>query len=363
MPNGSDIRGVDTSSAGSSYYSTALQHFRDPSNSYADIMYLNGPAFTATFNAALVPEAAHAYSVGTSGLPFGHGYFDNIYMGACTGAGCGGAGTVTSVGSGTGLTGGPITGSGTLSCVNATSSVLGCVKVDGTTITAASGVISAVGGGVTTSGTPLTNYFTKFTSSSAIGNSSVWENGSTVVFTEALSLYPVGTATGSSIQYASNYFNILDSYWTGSVAANNVWAAQSVPGTGPNGTDQLRITDTGTTGDKSIKIVGMDVLANDFISTGVPTVAGFFSCLSPTIVGTNEHGVLSTGSFATSCQMIITFATTGVNVPHGWACTFSDNTYAAPSNNYFQQSSSTTTTAVVAALVTNDSENYSCGPY
>lgn len=54
---------------------------------------------------------------------------------------------VTSIATGTGLTGGTITTTGTVSCVDSTSSVKGCVQVDGTTITASGGVISAVGGG------------------------------------------------------------------------------------------------------------------------------------------------------------------------------------------------------------------------
>ena len=83
-----------------------------------------------------------------------------------TGGG-GGSGTVTNVATSTGLTGGPITTTGTLSCVQGSSSVFGCIKVDGTTITASSGVITAVGGsgtvtsisagcGGSTSGSPIT---------------------------------------------------------------------------------------------------------------------------------------------------------------------------------------------------------------
>ena len=73
------------------------------------------------------------------------------------GGGGGGSGSVTSVATGTGLTGGPITTTGTISCVNGTSSVKGCVQVDGTTITSAGGVISAVaaGGTVTSVGLAL----------------------------------------------------------------------------------------------------------------------------------------------------------------------------------------------------------------
>jgi hypothetical protein len=61
----------------------------------------------------------------------------------CIGTG----GTVTSVATGTGLTGGPITTTGTISCSDATSGAKGCVQVDGTSITATGGVISAIGSG------------------------------------------------------------------------------------------------------------------------------------------------------------------------------------------------------------------------
>lgn len=79
----------------------------------------------------------------TSGqVPTGDG------TGSCVSpGGGGGGGTVTSVATGTGLTGGPVTSTGTISCVDATSGAKGCVQVDGTTITATGGVISAVGSG------------------------------------------------------------------------------------------------------------------------------------------------------------------------------------------------------------------------
>lgn len=71
---------------------------------------------------------------------------DNTPVGGSPGSGGGGgSGTVTSVGTGTGLTGGPITTTGTISANLASSSVFGVVKVDGTSIVASSGVISATG--------------------------------------------------------------------------------------------------------------------------------------------------------------------------------------------------------------------------
>lgn len=65
-----------------------------------------------------------------------------------TGTACGSGGSgVTNVATGQGLTGGPITTTGTIACNTATTSLLGCVKPDGTTITATGGVLSAVGSG------------------------------------------------------------------------------------------------------------------------------------------------------------------------------------------------------------------------
>jgi parallel beta-helix repeat protein len=75
-------------------------------------------------------------------------------------------GTVTQVNSGTGLTGGPITSTGTLSLLQATTSTLGGVIVDGTTVViSAGGVISApfvgtvtqVNTGTGLSGGPITS--------------------------------------------------------------------------------------------------------------------------------------------------------------------------------------------------------------
>jgi len=61
---------------------------------------------------------------------------------------CGGTGTVTEVDtdSTSGITGGPISTTGTVHCAQGSSSQFGCVKVDGTTVQASAGVLSAPGG-------------------------------------------------------------------------------------------------------------------------------------------------------------------------------------------------------------------------
>lgn len=79
-------------------------------------------------------------------------------QGRITSASSGTAGTVTSVATGSGLSGGPITGAGTIVCATATTGTPGCVRPDGTTITVSGGVISSVAGTVSSvaTGTGLT---------------------------------------------------------------------------------------------------------------------------------------------------------------------------------------------------------------
>lgn len=115
--------------------------------------------------------------------------------------GTAGTGTVTSVGTGTGLTGGPVTTTGTISCVNATSSVKGCVQVDGTTITASSGVISAVSGSV---GPGTANFIPKFATTTTVGNSAL-DDGVTAAGTITSSEPIKVLATGLPTQFDMTY--------------------------------------------------------------------------------------------------------------------------------------------------------------
>ena len=79
------------------------------------------------------------------------GYAVSGLTGGGGGGGGGGTGTVTSVATGPGLIGGPITTTGTISLRPATTSTLGGVQPDGTTITVSpTGVISASSAGVGT---------------------------------------------------------------------------------------------------------------------------------------------------------------------------------------------------------------------
>ena len=97
-----------------------------------------------------VPGAAYTIPTGSSSIQFASpppvgttfaGYVIATISGTPVPPG---TGTVTSVGTGVGLTGGPIVTTGTISLVPATTSLLGGVIPDGTTITVTgSGVISA----------------------------------------------------------------------------------------------------------------------------------------------------------------------------------------------------------------------------
>lgn len=103
--------------------------------SLGGVLQIPGPAFTvsgSTIQFSSAPPANTTFS----------GYV--IVNGPAGGSG-GGPGTVTSVGTGTGLSGGPIVTTGTITLDIATTATLGGVIADGTTITVSgAGVISAV---------------------------------------------------------------------------------------------------------------------------------------------------------------------------------------------------------------------------
>ena len=98
----------------------------------------------------------------------------------------GGVGTVTSVGTGAGLTGGPITSSGTisLSTLGSAGTYGSATQVPVITTDAygrVSGItLATIAGGGTITGSGTTNYMSKFTSATAIGNSQVFDNGTSV---------------------------------------------------------------------------------------------------------------------------------------------------------------------------------------
>ena len=87
-------------------------------------------------------KIAIAFIIFASGLAAQVQLGKNVQIGA-------GAGTVTQVNtdSTSGISGGPITTTGTVACQQGSASQFGCVKADGTTITASGGVLTATGAG------------------------------------------------------------------------------------------------------------------------------------------------------------------------------------------------------------------------
>ena len=98
----------------------------------------------------------------------------------------GGGGGVTSVTAGSGLSGGTITSTGTISLPNVgTAGTYGSATQVPVITTDAYGRVSAVtlatiAGGGTITGSGATNYMPKFTSATAIGNSQIFDNGTSV---------------------------------------------------------------------------------------------------------------------------------------------------------------------------------------
>lgn len=125
----------------------------------------------------------------------------------------GAAAGVTSIVAGAGLTGGTITSTGTIALGTATTSVLGGVKVDGTSITISSGVISSTNAGGNVVGPSPT----------VVGDFAVWNNTSGTltkdVAAATASQIWVGTDNGSpvtslSMKAASAFQTLADAATT-----------------------------------------------------------------------------------------------------------------------------------------------------
>jgi hypothetical protein len=189
--------------------------------------------------------------------------------------GGGGGGTVTSVGSGPGLTGGPITGSGTLSV--ATGGVSNAMLANPSlTVTAGTGLTGggavALGANTTlnldTTKVPLLNTANTFTGSQTV-------NGN---------LSATGVVTGSSFQIGSNLFG-FGSY-TNQNALLGFSGNGGVTGTGNTGTGVTALTYNGSGSDNTA--TGAGTL---YFNNGNGNTANGFEALYNNSTGTYNTGI------------------------------------------------------------------------
>lgn len=138
-------------------------------------------------------SSSYTLAAGNSVWIISDGTNYQIFTGS--GGGGGGGGGVSQVNTGTGLSGGPITGTGTISCVLATILAPGCVQPDGTTITVVGGVITAVIGTISGPGTTVSGYAT------------LWNNTTGTLLGAGL---PVATTTTSSAIVETNSGGTID---------------------------------------------------------------------------------------------------------------------------------------------------------
>lgn len=141
--------------------------------------------------------------------------------------GAGGSGTVTSVGSGTGLTGGPITTSGTLSAdTNYLQRRVSSTSCSGANLSIktinADGTVSCetddTGGAGGLSGSGTVNYVSKWTGGTSLGNSSIFDNGNVGIGTNnPTNKLTVGSGTSYDIiEVKKGAVHIKDPGYSGS---------------------------------------------------------------------------------------------------------------------------------------------------
>ncbi len=181
-------------------------------------------------------------------------------------------GTVTSVGSGTGLTGGPITGSGSLSVVYGSSA--GMAAQGNTTFTVAAGtgmsgggsITIGAGGTVTLTNTDLgssQNIFKNIANSAGTTQFSAASNADSVRFagsgaasiaftpaTKTVTITAVDTNSGGTITGVTAGSGLSGGGSSGSVTLTNAGIISASAGTGISvaGTNPLTITNTGSVG-------------------------------------------------------------------------------------------------------------------
>lgn len=240
--------------------------------------------------------------------------------------GGGGSGTVTNIATGAGLTGGPITTTGTISCVQGSASVPGCVQVDGTSITASAGVISANAAVSSVTGTspivvtPTTGATVVSCPSCSVGSgTSVTINGGSALGTANInSTTPAAGANGinATIQVSSSDVS-AEIVGDGNSAhfLNGTGTFSSPPGTGISGATagQALIAGSATTATSSKALAG----SGAGLTTG-PTTAVNGDCATftgtagqITDAGACPGGGTSSGAIASNA--IFVFTGTSIN--------------------------------------------------
>jgi hypothetical protein len=235
-----------------------------------------------------------------------------------------GTGTVTSVGSGTGLTGGPITTSGTLSVntsvIATNSSVATAVGAETTRAEGVEGSLTTSVNGITSSTLTLTAHspltgggtFNPGTSASltlGLNTSGLAQLGSANTFTAAQTLAggeilpPTGTAT-AGVPYTSEPLDLIGSSWNGTSAVSQHFRWQT-EGNGSAATGSLNLlylSGAGTPGETGLSINGQGQITfatgqtfpGTVTSVGVNSGSGLQASPNP-IRGTGTLSIASGG--------------------------------------------------------------------
>ena len=196
-------------------------------------------------------------------------------------------GTVTSVATntGTGITGGTITSSGTIAADTLLLSTRAWRQKGVDSVAA----LITGGGYVTGSGT--TNYLPKFTSSSAIGNSVIYESGGNVSVGGTLGLGKVYSQT-SSAGYAFYAYGNFGSGAEGGLYTGAGYLALNTVGSsalsfGINNSEQMRLTSTGLGIGTSSPGNKLDVVGDARVQGGGAVSYAVFNLLDNTASGSN----------------------------------------------------------------------------
>jgi hypothetical protein len=207
-------------------------------------------------------------------------------------AGGSGSGTVTSIVAGTGLSGGTITASGTIACLGATASQIGCSKPDNSTIKATAGVYAAqsitIDSVTCTPGGSCTAGVTQLTGDVTAGPGS-GSQAATVVALNGTSL--AGLATGLLTNTTST----------------GVPTITALP---------LAIANGGT---GAATMAAYGVLNNATGSSAAPTVTA-----NPVVTTITSHGSAATDSASLGTELTTSGSCSGT----GWTGTFPN--YVAP---------------------------------